>query len=591
MFDAAHPIERLKPAPYNPRRISAEEFAKLRESVRALGAIKPVIASEGTIIAGHQRSKAMRAEGIEVAPVQLLGPVSVTEEIRFNQIHNGSDIDESEELGVRVPALAMHARLFQRTKGIGLETWDAIRKSVTVTGLISGADLRKTGVWEGMDIPWCLVFARNSLPERDQAFFFAAPSYDIEPNGKGLFRIDYEAGIPVKESELQEKPWLLKTLSLGTSLDVEVMEELTQAFPDSLEGVWKKWDPGADKTGQGYNRSPKLDQMPAPFLGDLKVFVSDGKSFKIEHQKLKTYREVYSGESAYWTKMEALYQPPLVIVPKSPGEDPYTPKAYVSDKPLAFSQIYYGYSCAGHPDATALSSLIYLLAHSTLFRFFTLMVSTSQGFDRMMFTKGDLDALPFPQVETLPTKTKKKAIQLAERLQRDAKKPWDEIDKFLFALYGLDADAIQVAKDTLFSSASYRLKGRPALQRTTPEDRNPFAAELSGMLAPFSEVCDSEVTVGEPSGWQTDLWREPWAFLAISKDGEKLPVNAALMRKAMKEANRQGASRIIVRAPGKKGLLVGLLNQRRWWTVSRARLCARHIISRHLQGFGLSDDS
>ena len=105
MFDAAHPIERLKPAPYNPRRISAEEFAKLRESVRALGAIKPVIASEGTIIAGHQRTKAMRAEGVDVAPVQLLGPVSVTEEIRFNQIHNGADIDESEELGVRVPLL------------------------------------------------------------------------------------------------------------------------------------------------------------------------------------------------------------------------------------------------------------------------------------------------------------------------------------------------------------------------------------------------------------------------------------------------------------------------------------------------------
>ena len=105
MFDAAHSIEHLKPAPYNPRRISADEFAKLRESVRMLGAIKPVIASEGTIIAGHQRTKAMRAEGIDVAPVQLLGPVSVTEEIRFNQIHNGADIDESEELGVRVPDL------------------------------------------------------------------------------------------------------------------------------------------------------------------------------------------------------------------------------------------------------------------------------------------------------------------------------------------------------------------------------------------------------------------------------------------------------------------------------------------------------
>ena len=106
MFEERHPIDRLKPAAYNPRRISAEEFAKLRESVRALGVVKPVIVSEGTIIAGHQRTKAMRAEGHDTTPVHLLGPVSLTEEIRFNQIHNGSDLDESDELGVSVPVLS-----------------------------------------------------------------------------------------------------------------------------------------------------------------------------------------------------------------------------------------------------------------------------------------------------------------------------------------------------------------------------------------------------------------------------------------------------------------------------------------------------
>jgi ParB family chromosome partitioning protein len=106
MFEERHPIDRLKPAAYNPRRISAEEFAKLRESVRALGVVKPVIVSEGTIIAGHQRTKAMRAEGYDNTPVHLLGPVSLTEEIRFNQIHNGSDLDESDELGVSVPVLS-----------------------------------------------------------------------------------------------------------------------------------------------------------------------------------------------------------------------------------------------------------------------------------------------------------------------------------------------------------------------------------------------------------------------------------------------------------------------------------------------------
>jgi ParB family transcriptional regulator, chromosome partitioning protein len=106
MFEECHPIKRLKPAAYNPRRISPEEFEKLRQSVRALGVVKPVIVSEGTIIAGHQRTKAMTAEGLECTPAHVLGPVSLTEEIRFNQIHNGSDLDETEELGVFVPALA-----------------------------------------------------------------------------------------------------------------------------------------------------------------------------------------------------------------------------------------------------------------------------------------------------------------------------------------------------------------------------------------------------------------------------------------------------------------------------------------------------
>ena len=106
MFNPKHPISSLRPAAYNPRRISPEEFTKLRESVRVLGVIKPVIVSEGTIIAGHQRTKAMTAEGLETTPAHILGPVSVTEEIRFNQIHNGSDLDETDELGVTIPALS-----------------------------------------------------------------------------------------------------------------------------------------------------------------------------------------------------------------------------------------------------------------------------------------------------------------------------------------------------------------------------------------------------------------------------------------------------------------------------------------------------
>jgi hypothetical protein len=57
----------------------------------------------------------------------------------------------------------------------------------------------------------------------------------------------------------------------------------------------------------------------------------------------------------------------------------------------------------------------------------------------------------------------------------------------------------------------------------------------------------------------------------------------------MEVANKRGTSRIIVHASGKRGLLLGLLNQRRWWTHTRARLCAQHIVREHLGAFGLPE--
>ena len=87
--------------------------------------------------------------------------------------------------------------------------------------------------------------------------------------------------------------------------------------------------------------------------------------------------------------------------------------------------------------------------------------------------------------------------------------------------------------------------------------------------------------------FQPDTWREPWFFLAISRGGDTVPVNPSLLRRAMEVANNRGTSRIIVHAPGQRGLLLGLLNQRRWWTATRAHLCSQHIILKHLGALGL----
>ncbi|HYN20197.1 MAG TPA: N-6 DNA methylase, partial [Thermoanaerobaculia bacterium] len=495
-------------------------------------------------------------------------------------------------------AFALPARIFGRTTGKGYKAWRAVLRSLSLTGLINGADLRWSRVWEDIKMPFCLLFARNAVPRSDHRFYYATPINEPDQNRHSRFRIDYETTQPISIERVEKQPWVLKTLSLGTWRDVEVMEGLRRAFPQTLAEMWKAWNPRGEKTGKGYDRSPGLKQKSADFLGRLLDFEPPENGFSIQFAGLKTYLEKYGrvgedGEkhaAAYWPKTKALYQPPLIIISQSPGDDSKRPRAYVSARPLAFSQSYYGYSCAEHPESEALAALLYLLPHSQLFSYFCLMTSRRTGFDRQTFNKGEFDSLPFPDVAELSGSEKTMICDLAHRLEHDERKPWNEIESFLFRLYRLDDDAVQVAHDTLFSAASYRRQGRAALERTMRLHREPFRAELSDMLEPYFEVCGENVLVEEPSN-QPDTWEQPWFFIAISRAKEPVPVNADLLRKAMAEANKRSASRILVEAPGRRGLLLGLLNQRRWWTITRARLCGQHVIRHHLAAFGLTGNT
>lgn len=485
-------------------------------------------------------------------------------------------------------ALAMPARLFGRTSGKGSTAWRTVLHSVQVTGLINGADLRWSSVWKDVKMPFCIFFARNVISGSEYSFHYATPLNEPELNGEGRFRIDYDATQPVSVARVEEQPWLLKTLSLGTWLDVEVMKGLLSLSNKTLLHRWVEHDSKKLQTGQGYNRSPNLPQHRSDFIGDYLDFVPNKDEFLIPWDQLQTYEKSFGTRNAAWPRRERLYQPPMVIIPQSPGGDAEEPRAFLSDKPVAFSQSFYGYSCAGHPEAVTLAALIYLLPHSTLFAYFCLMTSRRIGFDRLTFNKEEFDALPFPDLEVLSDEIKATIRSLAHRLQHEASKPWQEINEFIFALYGLDTDAVQVIQDTLFAAASHRKAGKPALERTTSETRAGFIQTLREELEPYFDVCGEHAAVRE-ANFNLDTWREPWFFLAISREVDSVPVNSSLVQEAMKVANERGSSRIIVHAPDKRGLLIGLLNQRRWWTVTRARLCAQHIIREQLGAFNLME--
>ena len=174
-------------------------------------------------------------------------------------------------------------------------------------------------------------------------------------------------------------------------------------------------------------------------------------------------------------------------------------------------------------------------------------------------------------------------------MQLETEKPWDELDDLIFQLYGMDADAVQVARDTLYASAYYRRAGRDALNPTDGNSRMAFRTFLAEELNPYFEVCGERVEIHELTT-AFEAWGQPWFFLSITKQGESVRLQGNLLAKAMDVANQQGSSRILVRAPRKAGMTIGLLNQSRWWTATRARLCAQHIIREHIEAFGLAED-
>ena len=93
IFFQDYPLSEVKPADYNPRRLSEERFEALCESVKRFGMCVPIIVnSNGVIIAGHQRTRACKAVGITSVPVFMSkDKIPLINEVQFNLVHNTID--------------------------------------------------------------------------------------------------------------------------------------------------------------------------------------------------------------------------------------------------------------------------------------------------------------------------------------------------------------------------------------------------------------------------------------------------------------------------------------------------------------------
>ncbi len=99
------PIGDLRPAPFNPRRISDDELEALTRSIQEFGLVNPIIArrEDKIVIGGHQRLVAARRLGLETVPV-IFVDLSVEQARLLNLALNKISGDWDQELLARLLA-------------------------------------------------------------------------------------------------------------------------------------------------------------------------------------------------------------------------------------------------------------------------------------------------------------------------------------------------------------------------------------------------------------------------------------------------------------------------------------------------------
>lgn len=476
-------------------------------------------------------------------------------------------------------AFALDARFILKQTEVGIKAREAWLKSVKVTGILNGSDLEKTPVWGGHDQPWILLWNNNTVPDIDEhGFHYVSPIRENELSTRGEFRIDYQAAHKVTIQSVIENSWLLKALYLGSSLDVQVTEKLCNlAEVQSIGSFWKADTPVSCR---GLDIRPFKERECPKWLIDLEVFDGEEPDLLNEGQ-FPTYRQRHGIKEPNNKRSESNFNPPVVCIRRGPGESRDSIKSYrLPDRIIAFSKNYFGYSAHWHPEPELLCALLHLIAHSQVFQHYCLMRSAQIGARKRIIDKSDIDTFPFPDIAALSKRQKQEAIRLADILDRSREMDWEALDAFTAGLFKLTKIEQQVVEDTVTFNGPYRVVRDRSMQSVPAAELSAFVSTLKSSIKPFFKPFHQKVKVKFVEAFGS-AEKSSWKFVSMMLEEDEWSPSDVLIKSLTKEAVATAATRVVMNIP-EGGLLVGQLNKRRFWTKTRARLCALHIAEEHL---------
>jgi hypothetical protein len=479
-------------------------------------------------------------------------------------------------------AMALPARILLKTAPTPSAARKTLFELLQVDGIINGTNLSDTPVWPDMNQPWMLLFATNKRPDPSHSTYLITLPLDLSLNKAGQFRIDSESTRLIEPTEAEAKPWLWKTLSIGTMLDVEVIEKIMAVGGTPLNQYWKK-TVGRFRNGKGYTRGETEERTrdASHIKGLPNLNSTEAFKFVVAPEQLPTF----DLDNVQWPRRSTIYDPPLSLIKESPGEDRENGRAVLAFEKIAYNESFNGYSACGHPDGELLTRYLHLFVHSNLWLYYLLATSPQFGAERRRSRKADLENCPFIPFENLDAERRKELLRLSKSLEEGVSIPWADIDSFFAKLYGLKAHDIQVIRDTLSVALPYETSRIRACMAPTETEKKSFASAVKKSLSPFmpSDNCELTVERWKVAGQNTKLV-SPFELLVLTS-GQHEPTEISaiadgMLGKIVNLAEDTGATQIVVEDP--TGLVVGIYNHYRYWTPSRARILCGDIIRHHL---------
>ena len=487
-------------------------------------------------------------------------------------------------------AFALHARLlFAQGEGMPAAR-QALFEALDVTSVVNGTELRQTMVWPQVRAPFCLLFGTNRKPGVDAGFRVVSPRIEGPLNKAGGMRIDADNAELVGSRQLADTPEILKVLFRGTKADLGVLQRIRAKDFQTLEEFWEgrfgTYRGHLRGSGNGYQRlrptsgvslreGDRQRGVDASYLhGRRQITEGPFASVLLDSSSLELFAEA----RFHRRRSIELFAGPQAIFHESPAKSTGRISVAVSDEGVVFNQSFHGYCAGNDADAALLVRYLALVLGSKLTMWFALVTSGRFGVERDVVEKIALDRLPLPSFDGLAPVQRDEIRRLVEALDTGAAS-WEQVDAWVAHLYGLGERDLQVVSDTLEFNLPFPDNRRKAQVPPGGAERKRFCEALRDELRPWCERFGSRLNIYQVRAPALS----PWYAIAVRAGGGRAEgtIPDDDWTGLLKAADATSATEILVE-DGSDGLLIGRLAQRRYWSITQARLLAQRIAWSHV---------